>query len=121
MGGTNKATDYGEPWTYDLDETVAIGNGGEAQIPVFLFECHARRAVACVNALAGIENPQAVRAVIAAARNVCAHPLSPAHVDAMNLLRGTLDVLDGRLHDHEDVRTELGANAGDEKRFEGVT
>lgn len=43
--------DYGEPWVYDIDYDMALTKNGSV--------CDANRAVACVNACAGMADPTA--------------------------------------------------------------
>lgn len=43
--------DYGEPWGYDIDYDMALTKNGSV--------CDANRAVACVNACAGMADPAA--------------------------------------------------------------
>lgn len=56
------AGEYGEPWTLDDLESYSHRTNLQRQ----------RRTLACVNALAGIEHPEAVPQVIEAARAIIA-------------------------------------------------
>lgn len=58
---------YGEPWEVSPLNGRIVDSGRE-----FLSSWENRRACACVNALEGIANPQAIPAVIEAAKRVWA-------------------------------------------------
>lgn len=85
--------DYGEPWGYDIDYDMALTKNGSV--------CDANRAVACVNACAGMTDPAAEIAVMREAIKEAASHLSGFlgfHADALSLdqvkaLSATLDKL----------------------------
>lgn len=60
---------YGEPWRRTEDDDVADRNGNE----ISLVEETKDRVISCVNALEGIENVEAVREVIEAAKAIDEH------------------------------------------------
>ena len=65
-------SEYGEPWrndfTFEDGWIRGVGNYRLLERGLHGNESHAERAVACVNALAGIPNPEAVRELIEAVR-----------------------------------------------------
>lgn len=64
-------SEYGEPWKHDDDEMVIFDRDGDQVVDTMTsdFAPHlADRAVACVNSMAGIPNPEAVRELVEACR-----------------------------------------------------
>ena len=78
---TRAMSEYGEPWRYLPDDQwgiIADCNGGVIVETTSgdILESDTARIVACVNAMQGIPNPEAVRAVLDAARLYCSPPTS---------------------------------------------
>ena len=62
-------SEYGEPWQYsDLEGLICIDRENGRPVAMDFDEPDARRAIACVNCLAGIPNPEAVRELVEAAK-----------------------------------------------------
>lgn len=67
-----------------------VSDGGE-QIASFCSKQYAKRAVACVNALEGL-NPEAIPKLLDAAKMACAHPITGNWYTA---LQGAIEKLEG--------------------------
>ena len=80
----SEPVDYGEPWEVDQDDDCdtsfcdILHRNGTVAIGSDLIKHKASRIVACVNALAGIEDPEAfmdqLKEVLRSACSACANP-----------------------------------------------